>query len=137
MMRETKTYQAEGVALDSAADVLNLVAARPLNVIRFGVIQDGGTDPGTGLDLDLDRRPSAGSDTDRAQQMRLEPSAAIGQGSGVYKNADDRYEADVGEELVLEVAATGAAGATGTVFIEVDEQPFSGTRVSDNMTEES
>jgi len=134
MRYETQTYRAEGVALDALADVLNHVAARPMIVRRFGVIQDGGTDPGTGLVLQLDKRPAAGSDTNRAQQDTLQPTAAIGQGSGVYRDLTSRVEVDVGEELVLAVGTAGSAGATGTVFLEVDELPFSGTRATTNMT---
>ena len=139
----TKTYEAQNQDLDSAADVLTIAATKPFTVVRIGTIQNNGNDPGTGYVLAADRRPTAGTDSDvnsrgaRAELFTLSPSAALGQGNGVYADADDRYDVVPGEELVLEVKSAGASNANGHVFAEVIEHPFSGVSELTNMTDET
>lgn len=141
MMGVTRVESSAGVALDSAADVLVISPVKPVLLNRIGVIQDGGTDPGTGFVMAVDKRPTAGTDSDvnsrgaRSELYNMSPDAAIGQGNGVYHDADDRYEIVPGEELVLEVTTGGAAGATGNVFAELVEKPFSGVDALTNMTD--
>lgn len=141
-MGVTRVVESTNTALDSAADLLTVPFIKPGTVQRIGLVQDGGTDPGTDLVLAVDKRPTAGTDSDvnsrgaREELFTLSPTATIGQGNGVYKDADDRYDIQAGEELVLEVpsGSTGAAGSTAHVFVEYVELPFSGSKIG-HMTE--
>lgn len=136
----TRVVEATNVALDSTGDKLTVPILKPGTVQRIGLVQDGGTDPGTGLELAVDKRPTAGTDSDvnsrgaREELFKLSPTASIGQGNGVYKDAAARHDVDAGEELVAEVTSAGAAGSTGHVFVEYVELPFVGDKIS-NMTE--
>lgn len=137
----TKTYVTSNADLSASADRLTVEVVKPFVVQRVGVIQDSGTDPTTSLVIGVDRRPTAGTDSDvdsrgaRAQLFTLSPSAAVGQGNGVYADADDRYEFVPGEEAVVDVDTTGAG--TGHVFLEVVEYPFAGEDRLENMVDET
>lgn len=137
----TKTYVASNADLSASADRLTVEVVKPCVIQRVGVIQDSSTDPTTSLVIGVDRRPTAGTDSDvnsrgaRAQLFTLSPSAAVGQGNGVYADADDRYEFVPGEEVVVDVDMTGAG--TGHVFLEVVEYPFAGESELTNMVDET
>lgn len=128
----TKTYVASNAALDSTGDKLTVEAVKPFVIQRAGVIQDGGTDPGTSFVAAVDKNVLGGS---RTELYTMSPDAAIGQGKGVYRDAADRNEIIPGEEAVVEVTTGGAAGSTGHVFLEVIEYPFSGVEELANMTD--
>lgn len=139
----TKTYVSANTALDSTGDKLTVEAVKPFIIQRSGVIQDGGTDPGTSYTQAVDKRPTAGTDSDvnsrgaREELYTLSPSASVGQGNGVYADIGSREQIVPGEEAVVEVTAGGAAGATGHVFLEVVEYPFAGESELTNMVDET
>lgn len=139
------TYEVSGpdTDLNSGADVLTIAPMKPIEVLRFGFIVDNGTDSGTDLVLSLDKRPTAGTDTDREELATLQPSATVTQGDGRYFDLTSRLEVNPGEELIVEVKTVAGVASTGRVFAEYVEYPFQHTSADStedrlgNMTEET
>lgn len=132
MLGRSKHEIARNATTSATGDILTYAPPKPTRVTRLGLVQDGATDPGVNLVLAVDRRPTAGSDTDRAELMTMTPAAAIGQGKGIFKTADVAIDIVVGEEVVVEVKTAGAASSTAHVWIEHDEEAFA---PGDNMVE--
>lgn len=131
----TKTYNAVGQSLNSAADILRVPIVKPVVVQRFGFIVDNGTDSGTSVIVSLDKRVDTGTDTGRVELDTLQPAATVTQGDGVYKDLAARQELVPGEELIFEVKTVAGVASTAIPFIEVIEYPFAGVAELANMTE--
>lgn len=137
-MGDTTVTKTADVDFAVAADVVTFTPTKPVDVLRFGLIVTTATATGTDLNLELDWRPTAGSETDRETIASLSPTASVEQGKGLYKDvvadndpdagsAPKRVQVDPGEQLVVEVETAGAADSEGVVFIEYVERAFQHT----------
>lgn len=155
----TPTGTAGGpVDFNATGDKFIITPAAPIDIYRYGAVFDAATDPDAGgFVLALDWRPTAGSDSSRAEIMTLtradaETSAA---GTGIYGKVvvavaqatgsdgslvnvgpSGPLEVDPGEQAVIEVTNAVGAASTGYVWVEYVQHPFAGSRIA-NMTEET
>lgn len=138
------------VDFNATGDKFILTPASPIDIYRWGFITDAAMDPDAGgFVLALDYRPTAGSDTSRAEKATITRADAetVAAGTIVFNNpvgADTdgetgedstlRFVAPTGpvriaqgEQAVIEVTNAVGAAATGYVFIEYVELPFDET----------
>lgn len=114
------------VALDSAADVLVFTPCRPVTVFRYGYIVTVELDNTTALQLNLDHRVTAGSDTGRTEKAEIVGSGTQAVGYMSYGDLATPIEVDADEEVVIEVSQAATAG-DGKVFLEYQERAFVGS----------
>src|SRR5690606_12179835 len=120
---------------NSAADTVLVSKVLPAGgtVRRIGYVGDSSDVPGTSFTIKASYTVDGGATwTDLFSTAAQNPSAARGQ--YVYANAASRTEATVppGAIFAVRVGVAGASDATGHVFAEVEEQPFSGTNIPAN-----
>lgn len=120
----------------ATGDGMIFTPAQPIDVYRFIIIADALIDVGAGMVVTLDHRPTAGSDTSRVTIATMTISADIAAGAGAYvtMDADEPFEVNPGEELVVEV--TNAADTAGTFkpAVAYQRRAFVGTRIA-NLTD--
>ena len=135
------------VAFTSTGDKFIFTPAMPCDVYRWGLITDALLDVGAGFTIALDWRPTAGSDTNRAQKDTIVKTADVAAGQVLYSEAVGAVaqatgsdgslvdvapagpvEVDPGEELVIEVTDAADTAGTGYVWIEYVEKPLAGSR---------
>lgn len=139
----TAHISAAGQDLNSTSTAFVVPVWKPMNVIRFGFIVDNGTDSGTTLEVSLDKRIDAGTDTGRVELAAFTPTATVTQGDGLWFDLTTRQEVNPGEELVVEVKTAAGVASTGYLAVEVVEYPFQRTSSDStedrlaNMTEET
>lgn len=118
----------------------------PFDIYRYGFITIDAMDPDAGgFVLDLDKRPTVGSDTSRSnlatitradadtvaagtviyKDMVAAVAVATGvDGSSVYVGPDGPLRINPGEEAVIEVSNAVGAASTGYVWIQYAELAF-------------
>lgn len=123
-----------GAAADfnSAANTVLVAKALPAGgvVRRIGYVGNSAATPGTAFTIKASYTVDGGATwTDLFATAAQTVSAARGQ--YVYANAASREEAAVppGAIVAVRVGVQGASSATGHVFAEIEEQPFSGTNI--------
>ena len=84
VMRHTEVFAQASMTV--AADINTFTPARPVNIIRWGVIADALIDVGAGMTIKADHRPTAGSDTGRGDGNvgDITVTSDIAQGDGAY-----------------------------------------------------
>ena len=97
------------VALDSAADVLVITPVAPMEIIMFGFMVTIVL-TGTGLDLSLDKRVTAGTDTGRVEQDVLDANLAVAVAKGMFLQLASPLKLIPGEQAVIEVKVAATAG---------------------------
>lgn len=134
------------VDFNSTGDKYIYTPASKAEIYRFGFITDAAMDPDAGgFVLALDHRPTAGSDTNRAEKQTITradaetvaagklvyadvviPVAEAVQGDGSKLNVGPAGPLVVmpGEQAVIEVTNAVGAASTGYVFLEVMELNF-------------
>ena len=154
-----------GVDFTTTGDKWVLTPARPINIIRWGIVADALIDVGAGMVVALDFRPTAGSDSGRVNGATssgrdtaggtlstgttdvaagsgsyrdLVPVAASGlsaTGTGEYGG----FQVDPGEQAVFEVTdAADTAGSSGVLFVEYVTMPAGqGSRWTAKMTKKT
>ena len=129
---------ASAVALNSTGDKFTFTPAKPVDIVRWGLVS---TVAVTGSPVvALDKRPTSGSDTGRVDGStsngvdtaggNMSPGA-VSQGKGVYHNLSSPLSVDPGEEAVLQVTTAAGAGSA-VAFVEYIERPFVGDAKSGN-----
>lgn len=128
---------AQDADLNSTGTTLNVIAAKPMDLVRFGFIVTSGTATGTDLNLQLAHRdpPGTGSFTIIAE---LSPDETVEQGDGLFmtlantnttdsdgvSTPDGQFLVNAGGEVRLIVDAGAASGAEGMLCLEFYEHPF-------------
>ena len=122
-----RTSSSDVVALDSTGDKATFAFPRPIQIARLAVISSTAVTFGSGLTIEFDKRPTAGSDTGRGAAdvgtITVAAAADIAQGKGVYKALTTPVVILPGEEVVAQVTAAMTAG-DGRISLEFDELPF-------------
>ena len=111
------------VALDSAADLKNLIVAIDCTIVEIGVIVAVATATTAGV-YDFDRRVTPSSDTGRVDQGvgRLTFAAIQAVGSIVRKAV--RVDINAGDEIVFSgVTAAGGSSPTGVPYMLAEYRP--------------
>jgi len=113
------------VALDAAADAFVFTPGVPVDVVRVGVIVSSATTTNPqNLDIEFDKRPTAGSDTGRTtSQATIIGTTGLTQGKMHYKNLSTPLQLNPGEQLVAQVVNAMTAG-DGHIVIEYQQRPF-------------
>ncbi len=145
------------VVFTSTGDKFIYTPLNPVDVLRWGLITNALLDVGAGFVLALDYRPTAGSDTNRAEKSTISTgSTDVAAGKVVFnmavgadtdgETAEDgttRFvgptgpvQVDPGSELVIEVTDAADTAGTGYVFLEVLEHDPVGTRAA-NLIEKT
>ncbi len=120
--------------LTATGDKFTFTPARPVNIIRWGVIADALIDVGVGMTIKADFRPTAGSDTGRGDGNvgDITVTADIAQGKGAYTEevsgagTKQKFQVDPGEQVVFQVTDAADTAGTGLIFVEYEEEGFQG-----------
>lgn len=138
------------VAFTSTGDKFIFTPAKPVDIYRYGFVTNALLDVGVTFILALDWRPTAGSDTNRAEKATITTgttdqaagkmgyrdiilpvaAATAGDGSTVNVGPDGPLEVDPGEEVVIEVTNAADTAGTGYVWIEYVEHDIGGSRTA-------
>lgn len=140
------------VVFTSTGDKFILTPAKPIDILRWGYVITVAKDATTMI-VQLDKRPTAGSDSSRTTIGEITDAAARAQGAVVYQepgtgtsaaltqstgadgslvNVDPAgpYHITPGQQVVVEVTDAADSTGQGFVFIEYAEHDFSGSDVS-------
>lgn len=141
------------VDFNAASDKYMIRRPHPFDIVRWGLITIELLDPDAGgFQIDLDLRPTVGSDTSRVNaaggsivradadtiaagtvayiDVVLPVAASTGSdGSIVNVDGSGPLRVNPGAEAVFEVTNTVGAASTGYVWAEIIEYPFQGTNV--------
>lgn len=141
LMRHTKVIPDDGhgtpVTLTTAADKGTFAPARPVNIVRWGIIVTTLLDVGAGAVFALDFRPTIGSDTgrvdgavsagvDTAGGTITTGTTDVAVGKGLYHDVNPPLKVDPGEQVVFQAVDAPDTGGAGFLFIEYEEEGFSG-----------
>ena len=132
IMRNTEV--SAQVTVNSTGDKMTFTPGRPVNIIRWGIIADALIDVGAGMTIKADFRPTAGSDSGRGDGDvgDITTTSDIAQGKGLFTQdlSDDatevKFQVDPGEQVVFQVTDAADTAGTGHIFVEYEEEGFSG-----------
>lgn len=130
----TETVVSAQIALNSTGDKATFTFARPVDIVRWGIIADALIDVGVTMVVKLDHRPTAGSDTNRTDGIPdgtttkniTTGTTDIAQGKVAVVNLATPFSVDPGEQVVAQVTDAADTAGTGIVFIEYIPKPFAG-----------
>lgn len=161
---KTVSLAVDDVDIDSGSSTHEFIPGKPIDLIRVGVVvtTDVANSSGT-VDIDVVKRPTAGSSTDESTEstLRVTGTDTVSAGEGVYRDIvrpqaqttlsdgsifeqapEGPVEVDLGESLLFSVSNAADSGAVA-FFFEYIEHPFVGgsegstnSRIS-NMTEDT
>lgn len=131
---ERLTETSAQISVNSTGDKMTFTPARPVNIIRWGIIADALIDVGTGMTIKADHRPTAGSDASRGDGDvgDITVTTDILQGKGAYTEevsgagTKQKFQVDPGEQVVFQVTDAADTAGTGIIFVEYEEEGFSG-----------
>ena len=136
--RVTKVWPDDGLgallAFDGTGDRVTFTPARPVNIVRWGIIVAVLLDVGAAFTIKADFRPTANSDTGRGDgdvgDITLTADVAVG--LGVYTEEvsgagnGQKFKVDPGEQVVFQVTDAADTTGDGWIFVEYEEEGFSG-----------
>ena len=139
-LRHTKVIPDDGhgtvITLTTAADKGTFAPARPVNIVRWGIIVTTLLDVGAGAVFSLDFRPTIGSNTGRVVGSvsggvdtaggSITLSADVAVGKGVYHDVNPPLKVNPGEQVVVDASDAPDTGGAGYLFFEYEEEGFSG-----------
>ncbi len=130
------------IDLTATGDKMTFSPARPVNIVRWGILANSLIDVGAGMVIKADHRPTAGSDGSRGDGDvgDITVTSDINQGEGAYTEecgtpaagtlADPvvaaKFSVDPGEEVVFQVTNAADTAGTGRIFVEYEALPFVG-----------
>ena len=138
VMRHTKVWPDDGqgtsIVFDGTGDKVTFTPARPVNIIRWGIIIDTILDVGVGFTIKADHRPTAGSDTGRGDGDvgDITTTTDVAVGKGLYTEevsgagSKQKFKVDPGEQVVFQVTDAADTTGDGFVFVEYEEEGFQG-----------
>lgn len=131
---ESTLFTARGVNLNQAEDtvLLAVYAARPMTVIRYGVMANSANGLLAANELRLRKTTAAGVTADLASTEDLDVASARARGVIVYKTLTTRIDLAAGDTLILASKVAAGGTSTGDVFIEAIEYPFAGSNIPSN-----
>jgi hypothetical protein len=130
---DTKVATAASHNVNSTGTAITVPVFKPVNLQRFGFVNNHGTATPTALVLRLIVRHVAGDSSSDETIADLSPSATVARGNGLYFTLDDRVEVNPGSEVLVTVATAAGASNTANIHLEYVDKPFVGSRIG-NMT---